>query len=453
MAYFFYDTDESPKIYSVAAVNANVRNLLEERWSGICVEAEVGDVKRAQSGHIYFTLTDKDGRAQLSAVMWRGRAARYGARIATGAQIRCLGRLTLYEARGSFQMVADTVEEAGTGLKAEKLEALKKKLFAEGLFDKERKKKLPPFPSVLGIVTSRQGAAFRDIAKVARRRFPAKLLIAHAQVQGEGAAQEIVSALKRLETREEVDLIIVGRGGGSSEDLDAFNDETVVRAVAACPKPVISAVGHEIDTSLTDLAADRRAATPSEAAEIAVPDGRALKERIEQTGDGLAAAMNRICAENNHALTSLTGRVRARDPRVRLHRGAEIIASSQEVLLRVPANLLARSVASLSKASEPLSRWPEPRLLKARASLAKLDDALRSLGEHLPRSAEAAFANKVARLEALSPLASLSRGYAVVKRLPDGRILRRATDAPEGTDVDITLADGSLQCRVTGATS
>jgi exodeoxyribonuclease VII large subunit len=453
MAHFFYNTDESSRVYSVAAVNANVRSLLEERWSGICVEGEVGDVTRAQSGHIYFTLIDRDGRAQLSAVMWRGRAVRYGARIVTGARIRCFGRLTLYEARGSFQMAADSAEEAGAGQKAEKLEALKKKLFEEGLFDRERKKKLPAFPSTVGIVTSRQGAAFRDIAKVARRRFPVRLLIAHAQVQGEGAAEEIVSGLKRLEAREEVDVIIVGRGGGSSEDLDAFNVEAVVRAVAACTKPVISAVGHEIDTSLTDLAADRRAATPSEAAEIVVPDSRALKERIAQTGDGLVAAMSRLCTENNHVLTSLTGRARAQDPRVRLHRGAEIIARSREVLLRVPSNLLAQSAASLSRAGTPLARWPEPRILKARASLAKLDDALCGLGERLPRSAEAAFAKQVARLEALSPLASLSRGYAVVKRLPDGRILRRAADAPEGTDVDITLADGSLRCRVTGSTS
>ncbi len=446
----FQERPDAPgTVFSVAEVNANVRAMLEAGFSRICVEAEVGEVKRAQSGHVYFTLTDKDGRAQLPAVMWRGQALRYGSRLVTGTLLHCVGRLTLYEARGSFQMSVERVEAAGAGAKAQQLEALKKKLFEEGLFNPERKKNLPPFPAVLGVVTSRQGAAFRDIVKVARRRFPVRIVIAHAQVQGEGAPSEIASALRRLDAMDSVDVIIVGRGGGSAEDLDAFNDEAVVRAAAACVKPVISAVGHEIDTSLTDLVADRRAATPSEAAEIAVPDGRLLGERLAQGADALTFAMRRMLSERHRALALIKAEVRSRDPRIRLRRAAEVLQRSREVLLRKPEALLAACRADLTRVAAPLASWPSPRLLNARGALLRMDDALLAFGERMTDAPRARLAQHAARLEALSPLASLSRGYAVVQRFDDGRILRRAKDAPPGTEVSVTLAEGVLECRVT----
>ena len=435
--------------FSVAEINANVRALLESGWSGVCVEAEVGDVKRAQSGHIYFTLSDRGGRAQLPSVMWRGQAMRYGSRIVSGAQIRCVGRLTLYEARGSFQMVVESATDAGAGLKAQRLEALKQKLLDEGLFDRERKRPLPAYPAVVGIVTSRQGAAFRDIVKVARRRFPVRLIIAHAQVQGEAAPAEITDAIALLERQDDVEVIIVGRGGGSAEDLDAFNDEAVVRAVAGCPKPVISAVGHEIDTTLTDLAADRRAATPSEAAELAVPDARAAAERIAQAEDALVYAIEKALSEKRVSVTMLTGRARTEDPRVRLQRGAAIIAKSRETMLRIATRLPSDPSESLAAATQRLHRWPEPRLLKAGATLSALDESLRRSGVGLTKESRSKLAQIAARLDPLSPLASLSRGYAVVQRTSDQKILRNSADAPPGTDISVTLAEGSLSCRVT----
>ena len=367
------------RTYTVAALNREARSLLEAGFSGIALEAEVVEVKRAASQHVYFTLADPGGKAQLSAVMWRGQATRYGSRLLVGAQVRCRGRVTLYEARGAYQMVVDRVEETGAGAKAEMLAALKKRLRAEGLFDTDRKRPLPPYPACIGIVTSRSGAAFHDIVKVAGRRFPVRVVLAHALVQGEGAPDEIVRALARLAEVEAVDVVIIGRGGGSSEDLDAFNAECVVRKVAAHPRPVISAVGHEVDMTLADLAADQRAATPSEAAELAVPDGRALKERLAQGADDLAFELSRILDGKRARVTLLEGRVLKRDPRVRLRQGVEILTRSREALTRWPALTLARAQASLNEKCAPLTRWPEPAVARFRADLVRLTSSLDAL--------------------------------------------------------------------------
>ncbi len=449
MSGVYFRNHEPKAVYTVAEVNSEIRLLLESGYGGIFVEAEVGEVKRAQSGHIYFTLIDKDGRARMSAVMWRGQALRFGARLKTGALIRCFGRLTLYEAQGSFQMVVESAADEGAGKKAEALEALKRKLFEEGLFDRAKKKPLPAFPETIGVVTSRSGAAFRDIIKVLGRRFPVRILLAHAQVQGADAPNEIVAAVDRLEAKEEVDVIIIGRGGGSAEDLDAFNQESVVRRIAACRKPTISAVGHEIDTALTDLAADCRAATPSEAAEIAAPERRQVFEKLARDEDALASAMLKIIAAFERLSADATSRVRSRDPRIRLLYAGEVIAKSREVLLRKPAGMLSLCASSLAAVSGSLRRWPEPRLLKSRAALAVLDERVAASKDRILTKAAADLAERVAHLEPLSPLASLSRGYAVARRLSDGRILRSIQDAPAGTDIDVTLSEGRLLCTVT----
>jgi len=275
-------------------------------------------------------------------------------------------------------------------------------------------------------VTSRQGAAFRDIIKVTGRRFPVRIVLAHAQVQGEGAPEEIVRALRRLRPRRDIDVVILGRGGGSSEDLDAFNAEIVVREVASFPVPVLSAVGHEIDFTLVDLAADYRAATPSEAAEIAVADGRALGERLSQDTDALVSAMERRVRTEQARLDIWDGKLRARDPRVRLRRGIEILARSREVLRRWPEMALQRARIDLAALDTGLLRWPGPVLERASGRLGSL----------------------TANLDALSPLASLARGYAVVRKAGAEEIVRSYRQAPEGADIDITLAEGRLSCKV-----
>ncbi|MCP4603147.1 MAG: exodeoxyribonuclease VII large subunit [Proteobacteria bacterium] len=430
MGFDFTITDDQSKIYTVSKLNREVRSLLENEYDSVLVEAEVSDVTRARSGHIYFTLTDPGGKAYLSAVMWQGLARRYGSRLQTGAKIRCHGRVTLYEARGSYQLVVDRVEDAGAGEKARILAELKAKLESEGLFDPERKRPLPLFPECIGVVTSRDGAAIKDIIKVIFRRFPVRILLAHAQVQGESAPREIVAALNLLATRNDVDAVILGRGGGSSEDLDAFNSEEVVRAVCRHPKPVVSAIGHEIDITLVDLVSDKRAATPSEAAEITVPDGHALLERLALTRGTLKKAIQRHVSIERERITVQDRRLKACDPRVDLRRKTEALATAREILARWPELTLARARANLAMAEKPLSIWPKPALEHARGELSKL----------------------VATLEALSPLSALSRGYSIVRRVPDQKIVYSADDAPPGTEVDVTLSRGSLVCDVKKAT-
>jgi len=392
-------------VYSVAALNGEARELLETAYADIRVEGEVVDVTVARSGHLYFSLADPGGKAQIDAVMWRGQAMRYKARIAKGRALRCRGRVTVYEANGRYQLVVDSVEEAGAGLKARLLAELRARLESEGLFAPERKRPLPLFPRCVGVVTSRSGAAIRDIWKVASRRFPVRILLAHAQVQGDGAAEEIAHGIAVLDAHPEVDVMIVGRGGGSSDDLDAFNSELVVRAIAACRVPVVSAVGHEIDVTLADLVADKRAATPSEAAEMVVPEIERLSAQLKDLLRAARLGLSRRFATDRSRLAASGERLRGRDPRASL----------------------SRSKVRLARSEEALYGWPKRALAGSRAALAE----------------------RAARLDALSPLAVLSRGFAVVRRAADASIVRGPADAPVGTELDVVLAGGHLAAKVT----
>lgn len=441
-------TSASKPVYSVARLNREARLLLENNFEGLQLEAEVREVTRARSGHVYFTLSDSGGQAAVSAVMWRGLALRFGERLKKGALVRCHGRVTLYEPRGSYQFVVDRVEDAGAGQKAKLLAELKARLAEEGLFDAERKRPIPPFPTCVGVVTSREGAALRDIIKVIFRRYPVRLLLAHAGVQGENAPSELVRALDLLAERSDVDLVIIGRGGGSAEDLDAFNDETVVRKVAAHPTPTISAVGHEIDISLVDLAADRRAATPSEAGEIAVPDGRVLLETLNSRRGAMRMMMESRFTSARADLAGKDGKLRARDPRVRLRRGIEALARADEVLARWPELALARARGMLAMAEEPLGRWPTRTVERADRRLESLRESLHHWPDLTLARARGELGRRVASLDALSPLACLSRGYSVVRRRSDGKIIRDAGEAPRGTGLDVTISRGRLVCEV-----
>lgn len=425
---FDFDSSSAPveRPLTVAELNRRARSLLEREVGAVWVEAEVVDATRARSGHLYFTLADADGKAQAPAVMWQGQAMRYGPLIQRGVTLLCHGRVTLYEARGSYQIVVDRAEEAGAGLRARRLAELRARLEAEGLFDPARKRPLPPIPRCVGVITSRSGAAIRDVIKVASRRFPVRLLLAHARVQGESAPSEIVAALERLAAVPEVEVVIVGRGGGSSEDLEAFNAEEVVRAVAAHPVPVVSAVGHEIDVTLVDLVADHRAATPSEAAEIVAPELAGLLEQLTEARQDLVTALRLRLGSARERLGERAALLRTRDPRVRLRAGQEQLSRARESLARWPELALSRARGDLAAASEGLHRWPEPTLARAGGELGAL----------------------AARLDALSPLASLERGYSIVRRHPDRTVVRAADQAPPGTKVDVTLSRGSLECTV-----
>ncbi len=370
------------RAYSVSDVNRLARQLLEKRIAALWVGGEVTGWKRAGSGHCYFTLRDAD--AQLRCAMFRTAAARLPTDPEEGMQVRAFGRVTIYEKRGDFQLIVEVLEgEGGDGLWRLAFERLRTKLDVEGLLAPERKRPLPRYPRRVGVVTSPSGAALQDILHVVERRAPwTTVVLSATRVQGDGAAAEVAAAIRRVARDGRVDVVIVGRGGGSVEDLWAFNEETVARAIAECPVPVVSAVGHEVDVTIADLVADHRAPTPSAAAEHTVPDGEAVRRAVGLGGERMAAAL----------------RARVRD------------------------------------------RFRELAVLRDDLGLA-MGAAIRARRERLARSA--------GRLEALSPLAALGRGYAVAQDA-DGRVLRRVDDFEPGSRLRLRVVDGRVHCTVDG---
>lgn len=364
--------------WTVSALNAAARELIEGVFTRIRVAGEIANFTRARSGHCYFTL--RDAGAQLRCVMWRDDAIRLPTAPVEGMAVRAVGRLTIYPAKGDFQMVVTRLEAEGDGLWKLALERLRRKLEAEGLTSPARKRPLPRHPAVVGIVTSPAGAVLHDIVNVIRRRAPwTRVVLAGCKVQGDGAATDVARAIRRFARAGVADVLIVGRGGGSIEDLWAFNEEVVARAIAESPVPVISAVGHETDVTIADLVADFRAPTPSAAAEAAVPDRtdlvRALERDAWRLRQGIASRLARAQQAANAAAASLD-------------RGIGLLIEQRR-------------------------------------------ERVRSAARHL---------------EALSPLAAFSRGYAVP--LAGGRILRRHADFQAGTPFDLRVTDGTVPCRV-----
>jgi len=406
----------------------------------VWIEGEVTQVSQPPSGHVYFALRDRD--AVLPAVMWGRDLGRLRFRIEPGQRLRVRGRLGVYERDGKMQLYADFAEPAGLGAEALALYQLKQKLAAEGIFAAERKRALPRFPRRIGVVTSRNGAAIHDIIRTVQRRLPTPILIADAAVQGATAPHQIVQGMAMV-VRAGVDVVIVGRGGGSVTDLTAFNHERVVRTIARCPVPVISAVGHEIDLSLADLAADARASTPTAAAELAVSDGHAI-------ADALAKERRRLDREIRHVVhRSHQDLDRAM---VALHARGERAVASGKSALHVLAHRLAHAHprarisahrALLGELERRLAAaHPGPRIAKARrehdALAARRDAAMHALVER--RRAE--LARLGAQMHALSPLAVLDRGYAMALR--DGQVVRDAAEVARGDELVVRLARGEL---------
>jgi len=412
-----------PTVWTVSQVNQAVRTLLEDTLPPVWVSGEVANWKRAGSGHCYFTL--KDESSQLRCVMWRGEASRLPMDPEEGMRVRVFGQLTLYEARGDFQLVARVLEgEEGEGLWRLAFEKLRKQLEDEGLLAPERKRALPRFPQTVGVVTSLTGAALHDILTVLRRRAPwLRVLVAGARVQGEGAAREIARGVERLVGTGQVEVIIVGRGGGSIEDLWAFNEEAVARAVAASPVPVVSAVGHEVDVTISDLVADLRAPTPSAAAEAVAPDKEEILRYLEGAGIRLARGLRRGVEAQRRALVQGTAGLR----RVGAH-----IAGPRRKALEMAEAALTRLGGRLV---EPRRRQLESH----KAELARRMDAL------LGRRREALL-RLAGTMDALSPLSTLRRGYAVP--LDDsGRLLRAVREFPVGGVFQLRVVDGRVRCE------
>jgi exodeoxyribonuclease VII large subunit len=410
----------------------------------VWLEGEVTQVTKPSSGHLYFALRDRD--SVLSAVMWGRDTSRLKFRIEPGQRLRVRGRLGVYDRDGKMQLYADFAEPAGLGAEALALEQLKQKLAAEGMFAAEKKRPLPRFPRRIGVVTSKNGAAVHDIIRTVQRRLPTPILIADAAVQGETAPHQIVQGMAMV-VRAGVDVVIVGRGGGAVTDLTAFNHERVVRTISRCPVPVISAVGHEVDLSLSDLAADARASTPTAAAELAVPDGNALGDMLRKERRRLDREMHHMLDRARQDLDRRTMALHARGERAlhatrsqlhELHRRLAGLHPRARILThRTVLGDLERRLAGLH---------PGPRIARATHDLAALvarrDGAMQDLLEE--RRSE--LARIGAQIAALSPLAVLDRGYAMVRA--GDAIVRDAAQAAPGERLHVRLARGSLEVIV-----
>jgi exodeoxyribonuclease VII large subunit len=435
-------------VYTVSRLNREARGLLESGFPSLWISGELSNLSRPASGHWYFTL--KDEGAQVRCAMFRQRtlAVRFAPR--DGMQVLLRARVGLYEARGEFQLVADHMEEAGEGELRRRYEALKAKLAAEGLFDATRKRPLPRLPRRIGIVTSATGAALRDVLHVLRRRCcGVPVLIYPVPVQGAGAAREITEMLSLADRRREVDVLLLVRGGGSLEDLWAFNDEALARAIAALELPIVAGIGHEIDFTIADFVADVRAPTPSAAAEIAVPDADSWLAALEVTARRLAAGAARAFRARREALVGAERRLAARHPAQVLAQRAQRI---DELQLRAAGAMrrhlgaleadLRRRLAELARSS-PASRVASLLQRAAHAGL-RLTPALR----HRLALLDGRFQAAARGLHATSPLATLDRGYAIVTLAESGAVVTDATQAPAGTEIEARLARGRLRARV-----
>ncbi len=438
--------DRVEEAITVAELAHRLRRAVEGTTGKAWVEGEVTSFKAAASGHLYFTLKDEREDACVECVMYRTQALRARRFLADGSRVQLLGRATVWAPRGRLQLVAEHARPAGRGALLAALEALKEKLEAEGLFDPAKKRALPAEPRVVGVVTSAHGAAIHDIVTVAFRRGGARIVLSPASVQGEGAASSIVAAIDRLERYPGLDVLIVGRGGGSNEDLMAFNDERVVRRVARTVVPVVSAVGHEIDVTLTDWVADVRAATPSQAAELVIPDTAARAEALARLARSLARAVRARFLEDRHALNSLRNKLS--DPRFVIAEKQQYVDDLSLRLERRISKQVGRRRAALdSLVSRLSSRHPRLVVARARSEFHAHAARLGALAELRVARARGALGEVASRLDALSPLSVLSRGYSIATRA-DGHAVRRASDVVAGDAVAIRVHEGSIEAVV-----
>jgi exodeoxyribonuclease VII large subunit len=395
--------DENAEVLTVSALNRAVRRLIEEGLGAVWVEAEISNLARPSSGHIYFTL--KDEKAQVRCAMFRQQNRRLGFELDNGLQVLVRGRVGLYEPRGDYQLIVDHMEEAGEGALRRRFDALKAKLEAEGLFDPAGKRQLPDIPERIGVITSPSGAALRDVLISLKRRFPATdVLIYPTSVQGDKAAGEIVAALERASTRAECDLLILTRGGGSLEDLWPFNEEIVARAVAAVAIPIIVGVGHETDFTIAEFVADLRAPTPSQAAELAVPEQRDYMDRLLGVAESLERFLRRRARDEQRKLDALEHRLGRAHPGVMLRAQQQRVDEFEGRIKRA----LKQAIVDVTTRIKLVERG----------------------------------------LVSLSPLATLERGYAIVTRANDGELVTNSSAVEAGSGIEIRLASGELAATV-----
>ena len=435
-----------PLLLSVSDVTRLIRNSLEDQFQDVWIEGEISNLRAPSSGHFYFTL--KDPQSQLRGVLFRSGALRLRFALQEGLAVIARGRISVYEPRGEYQLIVDSLEPKGVGAFQLAFEQLKERLSQEGLFDEARKRRLPSFPRTVGVVTSLTGAAIRDIVAVLRRRCPiVNILIAPVPVQGDGAGASIAEAICALSDMPQVEVLIVGRGGGASEDLWAFNEEAVVRAIARSRVPVVSAVGHEIDVTLSDFAADHRAPTPSAAAEAVVPVLADIIDRLDELAQRLRRIVETMLQMQRHRFersVSVLG-----ETRYRIQAQAQRLDELQDGLTRALTEQLTVLQRELVERRHLLlAQGPRNRIQQSLVVIPQLCKRLEQEARRGLISRRQAVVMQMAALDALSPLAILQRGFSIVQTVSNGRVLRRASDVAVGESVQVRLAEGQLVCQV-----
>ncbi|HGY5296713.1 TPA: exodeoxyribonuclease VII large subunit [Aeromonas salmonicida] len=435
------------QVFTVTRLNSAVRMILEQDLGLVWLTGELSNLAMPSSGHWYFSL--KDLGAQVRCAMFKGNNRRVAFRPQDGMQVLVQARVSLYEPRGDYQLIIESMQPAGDGVLALRFEELKRRLGAEGLFDEGRKRPLPREPRAVGLVTSATGAALHDMLTVLKRRAPdLPVFIYPTQVQGSAAIGQIVAAIALANRRAEVDVLIVGRGGGSLEDLWCFNEEVVARAIANSAIPVISAVGHEVDVTISDFAADLRAPTPSAAAELVAPDQSARAQRLAHLWQRLVQAMNRHQTAARHGFVLLQKRLDHQDPKRRLEQQSqrldELSARLQQ-LLNQRLHQGERRLANLELRLQAKS--PERLLAIGRRRHQLAQERLYALITKRQDQASHRLAMLTARLDGVSPLATLGRGYSIT-RTQSGDVINRAALVNAGQTLVTTLAEGHLQVRV-----
>lgn len=458
---------QGPPVFSVTDLVRGANRMLEGRFSNLWVEGEVSNLKLGGAGHAFFTLRDES--AALPVAMWRSSVERLRFRLADGQLIRVFGRLGIFAKQGRFQMYADRAQPAGLGALMVEFEERKARLAAEGFFAPERKRPLPSWPRRIGVVTSPHGAAIHDILEVARRRCRSCILLSPSVVQGPDAPRSLIVALQRVVAQPDIDVVIIGRGGGSMEDLWCFNDEALARAVAACPVPIVSAVGHEVDVTLCDLVADVRAATPSQAAEIVVPDFRATQQalgslarrlersmerhsldhrvRLDQARNRLATLGRGLARGPRRSLQGLVEELGRQHPRERIDRDRKRLTALVRRLHACGGSMTKRDRARLDRLRAAVLRRGGAIPRTARTRFERAHATLVASGAALPRLARLRLVRAAGALHALSPLAVLERGYAVVTD-DQARVVTRARTVDPGDRLRVRLREGALALTV-----
>ncbi|MGL4184317.1 MAG: exodeoxyribonuclease VII large subunit [Thiotrichaceae bacterium] len=437
-------------VLSISQLNAEVSQLLSQGFAAVWVEGEISNFTCASSGHLYLTL--KDAGAQVRCALFKGNAMRLKLNPRNGLKVVARGKIGLYEPRGDYQMVLDTMEEAGEGALQRQFEALKQQLQAQGLFADTHKQALPSFPRAIGVVTSPTGAAIRDIINVLKRRCPQiPVLVYPVLVQGEGAKEQIAQAIAQADREQRCEVLIVARGGGSIEDLWAFNEEIVAQAIYQCSLPIISGVGHEIDFTIADFVADQRAPTPSAAAELVSPDMQALQQRVQQLKLQLWRFQQRQLQSAYQQVQQLSQRLNQQRPTQKLQQKAQRL---DELDLRLNAAIqrrLQQQHLRLTHLQTRLQqRSPQRQLQQQHAQLERLQTRLQRALQQRMDKAHSRFVLQVSKLKTLSPLATLERGYSITQNA-QGHVITQAAQVSVGETLITRVVQGQIESVVTKA--